>query len=80
MQQPLTAEAADASRALDREKWSVWKSANIGLLFSAFTLLLQIGGGRGFELEAHYRTAAAVGALTQVLVAPLVLASRPHRP
>jgi hypothetical protein len=31
-------------------KWSLWKSANIGLLVSALTLLLLIGREQGFEL------------------------------
>jgi hypothetical protein len=58
-----------------REKWSVWKSANIGLLVSAFTLLVQIGGGRGFELAnyAHTGSAATISRLIgQVLAAPLI--------
>jgi hypothetical protein len=57
------------------EKWSVWKSANIGLLVSAFTLLLQIGTGRGFELAnyAHTASAATLADLVgQIFAAPLI--------
>lgn len=59
------------------EKWSVWKSANIGLLVSAFTLLLQIGNGRGFELAnyAHTASAATITSLVgQILGVPLIFA------
>jgi GYF domain 2 len=59
----------------DREKWSLWKSANIGLLVSAFTLLLQIGGGRGFELANYAHTASVAtisGLIGQILGAPLI--------
>jgi hypothetical protein len=58
-------------------KWSVWKSANIGILISALTLLLQIGVGRGFELanDAHTASAVTIGGLVgQVLLAPLIFA------
>jgi hypothetical protein len=58
-------------------KWSVWKSANIGLLVSALTLLLQIGVGRGFELasDAHTASAATISRLVgQVLAVPLIFA------
>jgi hypothetical protein len=57
------------------EKWSVWKSANIGLLVSAFTLLVQVGGGRGFELASYAHTAspATIGGLIgQILGVPLI--------
>jgi hypothetical protein len=57
------------------EKWSVWKSANIGLLVSSLTLLLQIGTGRGFELAnyAHTASGATIGGLIgQILGAPLI--------
>jgi hypothetical protein len=56
----------------DHEKWSLWKSANIGLLVSAFELLLQIGGGRGFELANYAHTASAAtisGLIGQILAA-----------
>ena len=58
-------------------KWSVWKSANIGLLVSALALILQIGMGRGFELanEAHTASVVTIGGLVgQILAVPLVLA------
>jgi|tagenome__1003787_1003787.scaffolds.fasta_scaffold20819563_1 hypothetical protein len=58
-------------------KWSVWKSANIGLLISALTLLVQIGAGRGFELanDAHTASAATFSRLVgQILLAPLIFA------
>lgn len=57
------------------EKWSVWKSANVGLLVSAFILLLQIGTGRGFELAnyAHTASAATVSNLIgRILGVPLI--------
>jgi hypothetical protein len=58
-------------------KWSVWKSANIGLLVSALALLLQIGMGRGFELanDAHTASVVTIGGLVgQILAVPLILA------
>ena len=58
-------------------KWSVWRSANIGLLVSALTLVLQIGVGRGFELanDAHTASAATISRLVgQVLGVPLIFA------
>lgn len=63
----------DASSA--GEKWSLWKSANIGLLVSAVLLLLQIGSGRGFQLANHAHTASAAtigGLIGQILGAPLI--------
>jgi uncharacterized protein DUF4339 len=57
------------------EKWSVWKSANIGLLVSAFVLLVQIVTGRGFELANYAHTASAAtisGLVGQILTAPLI--------
>ena len=56
-------------------KGGAWKSSNIGLLVGAFTLLLQIGAGRGFELAdyAHTASAATIGALIgQILGVPLI--------
>lgn len=56
-------------------KWSVWTSANIGLLISASILLVQIGVGRGFELanDAHAASATSISRLVgQVLGAPLI--------
>jgi len=56
-------------------KWSLWKSANIGLLFSALTLVIQIADGRGFELanSAHTASAETITILVgQILAAPLV--------
>lgn len=56
-------------------KWSLWKSANIGLLFSALTLVIQIAGGRGFELanNAHTASAETISVLIgQILAAPLI--------
>lgn len=60
------------------EKWSLWKSANIGLLFSALTLGVQIAGGRGFELanNAHTPSAETISMLIgQILAAPLIFVS-----
>jgi hypothetical protein len=59
----------------DHEKWSLWKSANIGLLVSVFTLLLQIGAGRGFELANYAHTASVAtvsGLIGQILGVPLI--------
>jgi hypothetical protein len=56
-------------------KWSLWKSANIGLLFSALTLLAQIASGRGFELanDAHTASAETISVLIgQILAVPLI--------
>lgn len=58
-----------------RRKWSLWKSANIGLLVSVLTLLLQIGNGRGFELANYAHSASTEtisGLVGQVLGAPLI--------
>jgi hypothetical protein len=57
------------------KKWSLWKSASIGLLVSAFTLIIQVASGRGFELAnyAHTGSPATIGGLTgQTLAAPLI--------
>jgi hypothetical protein len=57
------------------EKWSLWKSANIGLLVSAFILLLQIANGRGFELANYAHTASAETVsdlIGRILAAPLI--------
>lgn len=59
------------------QRWSLWRSANIGIIFSTFILLLQIANGRGFELAsyAHTRSAETISALGgQVLAAPLIFA------
>jgi hypothetical protein len=70
---------ADQPRRSDEpfvgKKWSLWKSASIGLLVSALTLLVQVASGRGFELAnyAHTGSAATISALTgQTLAAPLI--------
>src|SRR4051794_560033 len=48
---------ADQPRKSDKpfvgEKWSLWKSASVGLLVSAVTLLAQVASGRGFELADY---------------------------
>jgi hypothetical protein len=57
------------------EKWSLWKSANIGLLGSAFMLLIQVGGGRGFELASYAHTASAEtisNLIGKILAAPMI--------
>jgi hypothetical protein len=56
-------------------KWSLWRSANLGLLFSALTLVIQIVGGRGFELanNAHTASAETITVLAgEILAAPLI--------
>jgi hypothetical protein len=57
------------------KKWSLWKSANIGLLVGALTLIVQVANGRGFELAnyAHTGSAATISFLTcRTLAAPLI--------
>jgi GYF domain 2 len=56
--------------------WSLWTAANVGLLVSALTLLLQIGRGDGFELASYAHSASAAnvsGLIGQMLGAPLIL-------
>jgi hypothetical protein len=56
-------------------KWSLWKSANIGILVGALTLVVQVVSGRGFELAdyAHTGSAATISSLIgQILGAPLI--------
>jgi hypothetical protein len=56
-------------------KSSLWRSASIGLLFSAFIIILQVGNGQGFEL-ANYAHAASlatiIALLIRILTAPLI--------
>jgi len=58
-------------------KWSVWRSANIGLVVSAVVVALQIAKGRGFELADYAHTASA-GTISyligQILSIPLLFA------
>jgi uncharacterized integral membrane protein len=66
--EPETASAAGG-------KSSLWRSASIGLLFSAFIIILQVGNGQGFELasSAHTASLATIIALfIRVLTAPLI--------
>jgi hypothetical protein len=68
--EPRSIEALSAGAA-----WSLWTSANIGMLISALALLLQIGRGQGFELAsfAHAGSPAAISALIgQILSVPLL--------
>jgi hypothetical protein len=78
---PSTPSHAETRNQPDREeppaggKWSLWKSANIGLLFSALTLVIQIIGGRGFVLANYAHTASAETIsflIGQILGAPLI--------
>jgi hypothetical protein len=71
----LAAEPDQADKPSVGTRWSLWRSASIGLLVSALLLLVQIGNGRGFELAnyAHTRSAGTIAALLgQVLAAPLI--------
>ncbi len=73
--QNLVDQPAKTDAPLVGKKWSLWKSASIGLLVSALTLLMQVANGRGFELAsyAHTGSAATIGALIgQTLAAPLI--------
>jgi hypothetical protein len=66
-------ERGKTDASYDREKWSLWKAANIGLIVSACTLLLQIGNGRGYELANYAHTASAetiTFLASQILAAP----------
>jgi hypothetical protein len=65
---PMAASSAGAA-------WSLWTSANIGMLVSALALLLQIGRGQGYELAnyAHAASPAAISALIgQIVSVPLL--------
>ena len=65
----------DEGEPEDGAKWSLWKSANIGLLLSALTLLAQIVGGHGFQLanDAHTASAETISLLIgQIIAAPLI--------
>ncbi len=57
------------------KKASLWKAANMGLILSWLTLVLQIANGRGFEL-ANYAQTASVSTISelagQVLGGPLL--------
>jgi hypothetical protein len=56
-------------------KSSLWRSASIGLLFSAFSMMLQVRNGRGFELASDAHTASVDTIITliiRVLTAPLI--------
>jgi hypothetical protein len=69
--EPLETDAPAAGAA-----WSLWASANIGLLVSALMLMLQIGRGQGFELASYAYTASAAttsGLIGQILGVPLIL-------
>jgi hypothetical protein len=71
---PLT-DHNKSDKRISRQKWSLWKSASIGLLVSALTLALQVANGRGFELAnyAHTRSAETISGLVgQTLAAPLI--------
>jgi hypothetical protein len=57
------------------KKLSLWRSANIALFLSAFTLLLQVANGKGFELASYAHTGSAVtisGLIGQILGVPLI--------
>lgn len=66
---------ADGGEPSRGTKWSLWKSANIGILVGALTLLVQVVSGRGFEIAdyAHTASAATISSLIgQILAAPLI--------
>ncbi|RXG83985.1 hypothetical protein [Bradyrhizobium zhanjiangense] len=72
---PLTDPLRTPDKAIVGQKWSLWKSASIGLLVGAFTLVIQVANGRGFELAnyAHARSAGTISYLVgQTLAAPLI--------
>jgi uncharacterized integral membrane protein len=56
-------------------KSSLWRSASIGLLFSAFLIILQVGNGQGFELANYAHTASLamiIDLLIRIFTAPLL--------
>src|SRR5262249_30385132 len=60
-----------------RENLSVWNAALVGLLFSAFLLLIEISPGGGFKLanSAHTASAETLSYLiSQILAVPLIFA------
>jgi len=66
---------ADGNEPSRGKKWSLWKSANVGILVGALALVVQIVSGRGFELAdyAHTGSAATISSLIgQILGAPLI--------
>jgi GYF domain 2 len=68
----------DQDEPSDGTKWSLWKSANIGLLFSGVTLLAQVADGHGFELanDAYTASAATISLLIgHILALPLIFVS-----
>ena len=74
---PAPTQADSASRSRTPQKWSIWRSASIGLLVSALILIVQIASGRGFQLAGYVHTAsvATVSALlAQILAAPMLFA------
>jgi hypothetical protein len=74
---PGPSQADSASRSRAPKKWSIWRSANLGLLVSALMLIVQIASGRDFRLASYAQTASAatVGALlVQILAAPMLFA------
>ncbi len=62
---PECVEGAKTDAPPAGRRFSLWRSANIGLLVGALLLLIQIGGGRGFELAnyAHAASAETIGGL-----------------
>ena len=68
-------DAAEGSEPSRGKKWSLWKSANIGILVGALVLVAQIVTGRGFELAsyAHIGSVATISTLIgQILAVPLI--------
>jgi uncharacterized integral membrane protein len=54
---------------------SLWRSASIGLLFSAFSIILQVRNGHGFELATYAHTVGVptiIALFIRVLTAPLI--------
>jgi len=43
----------EATARTNGEKWSLWKSANVGLVLSAVTLFLEIANGHGYEIASY---------------------------
>ena len=67
--------AAIPLTAPQKKKWSIWKAANRGLIFSILLLAIQIASGRGFEL-ADLAYTASISTFSQlagqILVGPLL--------
>ncbi|MBY5453891.1 hypothetical protein HFO91_30400 [Rhizobium leguminosarum] len=64
----------EATARTNGERWSLWKSANIGIVLSAFALLLEMNG-HGYEIASYADSpnAGTIGNLVgRILAAPMI--------